>query len=64
TSRISFTGNSMVCHRHTDWLHKDNATELWLSLGGDGGMAHRSLLSEVGFKPLQAACIKSARGER
>ncbi len=54
----------MVCHRHTDWLHKDNATELWLSLGGDGGMAHRSLLSEVGFKPLQAACIKSARGER
>ena len=28
------------------------------------GLAHRSLLSEAGFKPLQAANIKSVRGER
>ena len=54
----------MVCRRHTDWLHNEYATVLWLSLGEDGGMAHRSLLSETGFKPLQAASIKSTGSER
>jgi len=54
----------MVCHRHVGLSHKELRKLLWLSLREDDGMAHRSLLSETGSKPLQAANIKSVCGER
>ena len=53
-----------VCRRHTRFVVQEVLLYFVYKLIGRWWKAHRSLLSEAGFKLPQAAGIKSAGGER